>query len=757
MHGQRLAMWFAIALVGVDLVYLSGASNFLAAPQSRILNQVLILGAMVVGAVAMHKGRMSLRSPLLLPGLAWVGATILSATFSQRPAASLEGLALLLLAAPAYLIVRAILADPWLRVRVDWLVIVSTTAFVCGYLVQAFVQWLAWWSVAGPSIPPLRPGDVGLTIGTVNAVSLYLELLAPIAVWLSWRRWRSRTFSVLLAALSLVALVVTGSRGAWSGALVAAAVLAAVVWVDAGKPRPRLTGRSPSVTLAAVVAGLLVVAGLMVVSPLLLNRLLAGDAGRFELWSAAWSMFLTQPITGVGLGAWQGLRAVTPISAGSYAVLATCHDSILQVLAELGIVGLLAAAWLVSAIVAIGRRALANAPDHSEWIAVWVCLASLLAAGIHSLSDSQFYIPAVVILVMMLVARIDLAAVVASDTKPPEDPARSRSSRLAFAGSAAAVLIGAVLLVPIDAAMIRAELGNIALDRGDAASALDDFNVAVGLHDLPVYRLGLALALGSSGDLSGAADSLARQDAAEPFTVVAAQRAFALPVSERDHLLARIEMDGPYDPTATLAASIMRFQTNRGLATADLAAVMTAIPSLIFSTRPDGLFDDELWADARHRAIRTIGTNDAIAATAVAAVAGLDADAIAQRASIPDGPELRAVDLLLTAVTTGQADLDAAGALLRAAPDSPAVLNTILLLAFEVRSQPLIDRVATLYTVLFYSSPPAPMELVTNGRSDADYSDRLPRYPMASSWRLGPKRPYLAGMVTIEPVYRPKP
>jgi hypothetical protein len=368
-------------------------------------------------------------------------------------------------------------------------------------------------------------------------------------------------------------------------------------------------------------------------------------------------------------------------------------------------------------------------------------------------------------MVMLLVARVDLAASPAISGLGRSAisglgrsaTGRSATGRSALALAAAPVLVGAVLLVPIDAAMIRAQLGNVALDHGDAAAALDDFNAATVLHDLPVYRFGQALARASLGDLPGAADSLGRQDADEPFTFVAAERAFALPSDERESLLGRIEADGPYDATATLTAALLRFETDRVRATADLAAVMADIPPLVFSTRPPSLFDDGVWADAQHEAILSIGAIDPVTASAVATVAGLPNEVAALRGSVVGDHERRALDLLATAVATGSADLGEARALLREAPDSAPLQNVVWLLAFQVKSQPLIDDVSRLSVALSSTQPMPPMELVTNGRADADYSDRLPRYPAAASGRLGPKRPYLAGMVTIEPVYRPRP
>ncbi|HEY7701508.1 MAG TPA: hypothetical protein VIB02_04285, partial [Candidatus Limnocylindrales bacterium] len=217
MRPRDTVTWVVVALVFADITFFSGASNFLASPQSRILNQLLVLGAVGVVGIAGLRGRLDLRTPLLLPGAAWVVATGIATSTSQRPAASIEALGLLLICAPAYLVVRAVLADDRLRPRVDWLLIVSTFVFVVAYLLQAATQWASWWSVAGPSIPPLRPGDVGLTVGTVNAVALYLELMVPIATWLAWRRWHRPAFTALFIALGAFALLVTGSRGAWLG------------------------------------------------------------------------------------------------------------------------------------------------------------------------------------------------------------------------------------------------------------------------------------------------------------------------------------------------------------------------------------------------------------------------------------------------------------------------------------------------------------------------------------------------------------
>jgi O-antigen ligase len=740
--------WIVVAVLFIDLTFFSGASNFLASPQSRILNQLLVFGALVGGGVLAWGSRPDLRSPVLLPGAAWLAANTAATLTSQRPAASTEALALLLLGAPAYLLVRAVVTHPAIRTRFDSLLIVATTVFVIAYLLQALTQWASWWSVAGVSIPPLRPGDVGLTVGTVNAVALYLELLAPIAVWLSWLRWRSRPYTVGLALASSFALLVTGSRGAWLGAVVGGIVLVGLYWLAQNGPRPALRAMRSRVPLVVGV-GLAGVAAVLV--PTFAGRLLSGDAGRIELWSAAWSMFTSSPLVGVGPGAWPGLRPLTPISDPILAVLATCHDSVLQVLVEAGVLGLAAAAWLVVAVGRVARQAIARSEASQDRVTAIVAVASLTAAAAHSIVDTQIHLPAIVLLTWHLVARLDVMAVPPA-TALPARPSPRLDPRLAIL--AAPVAIGALLLVPIDIAMIRASLGNQALDRGDPRGALADFQAAVALHDLPAYRLGEAVARSGTGDPAGADEALVAMERDEPFTFVLAQRAFL--AADGIAFVHRLDALGDYDPTAEVNSAVVRFAGDREGAVRDLAAAMARVPPLVFSSRPDGLLDDEAWAAAQRQAVERIGTIDAVTATAVATLAGLPDEAEAQRTRVAPGPELDALGLLADAVA-GAPDLDAAHALLRSAPDSAGVQDVLWQLGFEAGSQPMIDAVKAVAVPLYFGVPVPPMELVLNGRADADYSLRLPRWPMASAGRNGPKRPYVPGFITIEPVYRPKP
>ncbi len=320
--------------------------------------------------------------------------------------------------------------------------------------------------------------------------------------------------------------------------------------------------------------------------------------------------------------------------------------------------------------------------------------------------------------------------------------------------------------------MVRAEFGNRHLDRGDPAAALSDFDAAVALHDLPVYRLGQAIGRAAAGDSAGALGSLDRMAEDEPFTFVQGARASlagkAGQTAEADALLTEVEASATYDPTALLQVAVQRASgpdADLGAAARDLARVMVAVPSLIHSAPPPGLFEAETWAAAQVDAITRLSSTEPATAAAVAIQAGLPASPInaldvvtaAALDAVIDPDERLALDILQAAVDGEEADLERIDAMVRADPASPTIRGLAWAIGFAARSQPLIDRVARLSEVVAFTAPQAPMEIVLNGRSSADWSLRLPRYPNAASSRLGPDRPYLPGLVTIEPVYRPKP
>jgi hypothetical protein len=183
---------------------------------------------------------------------------------------------------------------------------------------------------------------------------------------------------------------------------------------------------------------------------------------------------------------------------------------------------------------------------------------------------------------------------------------------------------------------------------------------------------------------------------------------------------------------------------------------MFQVPTLYFSQRPEGIFDADSWGRAQSHYRRIVQDVDPVTVAAVTTLAHQPEVASRVRTSIPPGPESDSLDLLDAAVGGSPVEADEAIAILREAPDSTGVHFVLWQLGFVINSQPLLDAVKAVSVPLTFNVPLPPMELVTDGRVDADHSVRLPRWPQASAGRNGPKRPYIRGFITIEPVFRPK-
>jgi hypothetical protein len=554
-----------------------------------------------------------------------------------------------------------------------------------------------------------------------------------------------------LAALAVVSLLITGSRGAWlgtaAGAVAVVCLAAPSAWARRIESRIRAAPRVVTAVSAVFIAITVVAASLF-----LIDRAAANDAGRSEIWSAAVAIGSRTPVLGAGPAAWSGLRPLEYIGTANHAVVYNAHNVLLQTFVDTGIVGLLAGAWLVVAIGALAYRSIRSAPNRADRITRAIAIASLVAAAVHSLVDTQFQTPGVAILVMILVAHLD---------DPAELAARSGiSDRNRAAVGTVGVMIGVLLLVPVDVAMIRAGNGDRLLDAGDSERALVEYESAIGIHDLPLYRLGEAIARSNLGDKQGTVDALERVVDREALSFELAQLAFAA-LDNGDEATARIRAhavveNGPYDPAALLgAANVFERLGETDMSSKALARVMTSVPSLVYSTRPASLFDEPTWDGARRAAIDSIGASDPIRAAALATRAGLDDQAREYADAVPDGPEHELLGLLDQAATTGSTDLERARSILRAHPASQALLNLHWDLAFATESQEDANLVTAIAVPTLFDIPQPPQEIVADGRSDSQYSLRLPRYPESASFRTGPKRIYINGYPTIEPVFRP--
>lgn len=121
---------------------------------------------------------------------------------------------------------------------------------------------------------------------------------------------------------------------------------------------------------------------------------------RGSIWIAGWRVFLDNPLTGAGLGAFP-VAVTRHDTASGLLRLEQTHNDYLQVLADTGIVG---ASILIIFIILLGRRALHRLSVHSVSGHNTGLILAILPIAIHSLFDFNIQIPALAITLLLIIA-----------------------------------------------------------------------------------------------------------------------------------------------------------------------------------------------------------------------------------------------------------------------------------------------------------------------------------------------------------------
>ncbi len=123
---------------------------------------------------------------------------------------------------------------------------------------------------------------------------------------------------------------------------------------------------------------------------------------RVALWRDAWKMIKEHPVLGQGLGTFQWIypayESIRPDTPAKYA-----HNNYLQVLAELGIVGLAVFIWIF---VAVWRVAVKNLRNEQDPLARGVGLGTIgamTAIALQEITDFGLYIPGVALMAAVLI------------------------------------------------------------------------------------------------------------------------------------------------------------------------------------------------------------------------------------------------------------------------------------------------------------------------------------------------------------------
>lgn len=209
-------------------------------------------------------------------------------------------------------------------------------AYAVSAVATACIGIFIWVTAPGS----LKAGRASAFTGQDSAQ--FTSILIPALLVLIWEALRRpRVLPVIGAAITIVAILVSGTRSAWLavGIAMAAGFLPRITW------RQRM-GIGVAVAVVAVVA--------LVVPPLytasygrLADALSSGGSGRIDIWLIGLRLFTQHPVIGVGYGAFPSavtlevVRATTLVTpdTGFLTPPVGSHSIIVGTLLELGVVG----------------------------------------------------------------------------------------------------------------------------------------------------------------------------------------------------------------------------------------------------------------------------------------------------------------------------------------------------------------------------------------------------------------------------------
>jgi O-antigen ligase len=215
-------------------------------------------------------------------------------------------------------------------------------------------------------------GRSSSTLGHPNFLAGYLVMSLPVTAALFLKGKQKRRVSALLGidvALQVMCLVFTFSRGGYIGAIAAALVLAVLVHLGVKPSGAGSIPRWPKWALAGIVPASVIAASLVGSSYNPFTSRAAGLAldTRKAIYSGSLSMFAAHPLFGSGPGTFSTVfpryKPERYPEIDPRPNVAHAHSEYLNIVNELGLVGLGLFAWLL---IAVARAAMGSLADTGE-------------------------------------------------------------------------------------------------------------------------------------------------------------------------------------------------------------------------------------------------------------------------------------------------------------------------------------------------------------------------------------------------------
>src|SRR5579859_2673799 len=242
---------------------------------------------------------------------------------------------------------------------------------------------------------PAWEGRITSFLEHYNGLAGYINLVVPFCLVFALREADPalRTLSKWCLALASVALLLTQSRG---GLLAFAVMLMVSVYLLAPDRKTRMR------RLAVVLVACLVVAAL---AGFFFQRLGEIDdytaVSRLAIWGGAFTVFARSPVVGAGFG---NLR---PLMGGLVGLpegwMGDAHNLYLELLAESGLVGFIAFAFLIVAALRAARRCMRQSRDEFMRLTGIAAFAAICGVLVHGTVDYLFHTtPQVAVLFFLL-------------------------------------------------------------------------------------------------------------------------------------------------------------------------------------------------------------------------------------------------------------------------------------------------------------------------------------------------------------------
>ncbi|UCH34737.1 MAG: O-antigen ligase family protein, partial [Armatimonadota bacterium] len=298
---------------------------------------------------------------------------------------------------------------------------VYVTALIGGALVTSWIGARSYAFEYAAGNPSWR---IFGTFFNPNELAGFLELVIPVAVaaFLWSRSLPMRIITGFAALLTIIALLLTASRGGWlslAAGMFVFALLAGVVF-----RRTRLALVAGAVVLALILLVSLAVTPLRVRVVGSLSAQQHSNMFRYLTWRGTATMAAAHPWLGVGPAAFESVYP--QYATGGFTRMA--HQNYLQVAAETGLLGGAAFVWMLGAFFWLAGKGFRRLPERESRLLCAGCIAGVLAFCIHSFLDYGWYIGAIGLTVLALCGLAGNAAGPAPEQTPAE-PATKRKRR----------------------------------------------------------------------------------------------------------------------------------------------------------------------------------------------------------------------------------------------------------------------------------------------------------------------------------------